>query len=499
MKDAVTDHPATVGSFRSAFSSWGRFRTEIFGGVVTSLALIPEVISFSIVEGVDPRVGLFTSFVMCVAIAFTGGRPAMVTAAAGSVALVMAPLVKNHGVEYLVSAVLLAGMIQIALGLGGVANLMRFIPRSVMNGFVNALAILIFLAQLQHVIHVPWMVYVLVAISLAIMVIWPRVNRVIPGPLVAIVVVTALAILGHIDVPTVRDQGELPHGVPSLIIPDVVFGFRHFGVIAPYALGAAIVALIESLLTAKLVDDITDQHSDKTRESWGLGIANVASAFVGGQGGCAMIGKTMINVRHAQARTRLSTLLAGVFLFVLVVSLGEIVGQIPMAALVAVMFVVAFSTMDWHSVDPRTLRRMPLSETAVMGATIIATVVTNNLAVGVVCGVVGASVMFVRRVAHMVTVEQVDHSADTSRYRVRGQLFFASSNDVVFSFNYTDPAKTIEIDVSEAEVWDSSAASALESIAYKYRQRGKHVQVVGATGASLERLRRLSSLTIVDE
>ena len=297
----------------------------------------------------------------------------------------------------------------------------------------------------------------------------------------------------------IRDRGELPHGVPSLIIPDVVFGFRHFGVIAPYALGAAIVALIESLLTAKLVDDITDQHSDKTRESWGLGIANVASAFVGGQGGCAMIGQTMINVRHAQARTRLSTLLAGVFLFVLVVSLGEIVGQIPMAALVAVMFVVAFSTMDWHSVDPRTLRRMPLSETAVMGATIIATVVTNNLAVGVVCGVVGASVMFVRRVAHMVTVEQVDHSADTSRYRVRGQLFFASSNDVVFSFNYTDPATTIEIDVSEAEVWDSSAASALESIAYKYRQRGKHVQVVGATGASLERLRRLSSLTIVDE
>ena len=495
MKDAVTDRPATVGSFRSAFASWGRFRTEVFGGLVTSLALIPEVISFSIVEGVDPRVGLFTSFVMCVAIAFTGGRPAMVTAAAGSVALVMAPLVKNHGVEYLVPAVLLAGMIQIALGLGGVANLMRFIPRSVMNGFVNALAILIFLAQLQHVIHVPWMVYVLVAISLAIMVIWPRVNRVIPGPLVAIVVVTALAILGHIDVPTVRDQGELPHGVPSLIIPDIVFGFRHFGVIAPYALGAAIVGLIES----KLVDDITDQHSDKTRESWGLGIANVASAFVGGQGGCAMIGQTMINVRHAQARTRLSTLLAGAFLLVLVVSLGEIVGQIPMAALVAVMFVVAFSTMDWHSVDPRTLRRMPLSETAVMGATIIATVVTNNLAVGVVCGVVGASVMFVRRVAHMVTVEQMDHSADTSRYRVRGQLFFASSNDVVFSFNYTDPAKTIEIDVSGAEVWDSSAVSALESIAYKYRQRGKHVQVVGATGASLERLRRLSSLTIVEE
>ena len=423
----------------------------------------------------------------------------MVTAAAGSVALVVAPLVKNHGVEYLVPAVLLAGMIQIALGLGGVANLMRFIPRSVMNGFVNALAILIFLAQLQHVIHVPGMVYVLVAISLAIMVIWPRVNRVIPGPLVAIVVVTALAILGHIDVPTVRDQGELPHGVPSLIIPDVMFGFRHFGVIAPYALGAAIVGLIESLLTAKLVDDITDQHSDKTRESWGLGISNVASAFVGGQGGCAMIGQTMINVRHAQARTRFSTLLAGIFLLVLVVSLGEIVGQIPMAALVAVMFVVAFSTMDWHSVDPRTLRRMPLSETAVMGVTIIATVVTNNLAVGVVCGVVGASVMFVLRVAHMVTVEQVDNSSDTSRYRVRGQLFFASSNDVVFSFNYTDPAKIIEIDVSEAEVWDSSAVSALESIAYKYRQRGKHVHVVGATGASLERLRRLSSLAIAEE
>lgn len=377
---------------------------EVLAGLVVALALIPEAIAFSIIAGVDPRVGLFSSFVMAVAIAFLGGRPAMITAATGAIALVIAPVAREYGMDYFIATVLLGGLIQIVLALLGVAKLMRFIPRSVMVGFVNALAILIFTAQLPQLFGVPWLVYPLVAVGLAILFLMPRITKVVPAPLVTIVLLTAAVVVFGWSVPNVGDQGELPQSLPELFIPEVPLTLETLGIIGPFALAMAVVGLLESLMTAKLVDDITDTHSRKTREAWGQGVANVLSGAFGGMGGCAMIGQTMINVKASGARTRISTFLAGVFLLVLVLALGDLVAIIPMAALVAVMILVSVATFDWHSIRPSTLRRMPKSETAVMLITVIATVWTHNLAIGVILGVLAAMVMFARRVAHFVTV-----------------------------------------------------------------------------------------------
>jgi SulP family sulfate permease len=333
-------------------------RTEVLAGLVVALALIPEAISFSIIAGVDPRVGLFASVTMAVSISFLGGRPAMISAATGAVALVIAPVMRDHGFDYLIATVLLAGVLQVILGLLGVARLMRFIPRSVMVGFVNALAILIFLAQLPHLTHVPWLVYPLVAAGIAVMVFLPRLTKGVPAPLVAIIGVTGFVLLTSVTVPTVGDEGKLPDSLPSLFWPNVPLSLDTLRIIAPYAVAVALVGLLESLMTAKLVDDVTDTHSVKTREAWGQGASNVITGLFGGMGGCAMIGQTMINVKASGARTRLSTFLAGVFLLILVVGLGDIVGVIPMAALVAVMIMVSVGTFDWHSIHPKTLRRM---------------------------------------------------------------------------------------------------------------------------------------------
>ncbi len=357
-------------SVRNAFRSPRMLRTEVLAGLVVALALIPEAISFSIIAGVDPRVGLFASFTMAVSIAFLGGRPAMISAATGAIALVIAPVMRDYGYDYLIATVLLGGVLQVALGLGGVAKLMRFIPRSVMVGFVNALAILIFLAQVPYLIAVPFLVYPMVAVGIAVMVGLPRVTTVVPAPLVAIVALTGFTVLAALTVPDVGDEGELPDSLPSLFLPDVPLNLDTLQIIAPYALAMALVGLLESLLTAKLVDDVTDTHSDKTREAWGQGVSNVITGFFGGMGGCAMIGQTMINVKASGARTRISTFLAGVFLLILVVGFGDVVAIIPMAALVAVMIMVSVGTFDWHSVQPATLRRMPKSETSVMLATV---------------------------------------------------------------------------------------------------------------------------------
>ena len=453
---------------------------EVLAGLVVALALIPEAISFSVIAGVDPRVGLFSSFVMAVTIAFVGGRPAMITAATGAVALVVAPLVREHGIHYLIATVILAGILQVVLALAGVAKLMRFIPRSVMIGFVNSLAILIFMAQLPHLLGVPWLVYPLVAAGLVVMVLMPRLTKVVPAPLVSIVLTTAVVVVLAISVPTVGDQGELPRSLPELFIPEIPWTWATFTTIAPYALGMALVGLMESLMTAKLVDEVTDTHSNKTREAWGQGVANVMSGFFGGMGGCAMIGQTMINVKVSGARTRISTFLAGAFLLVLVVVLGDWVAIIPMAALVAVMVMVSVATFDWHSIHPATLRRLPRSETMVMLATVIAVVATDNLAIGVVVGVVVASVLFVRRVAHFVTVERtlVDGGA-TASYAVRGELFFASSNDLTTQFEYTDDPDRVLIDMSGSHIWDASTVAALDAIVTRYEQRGKSVDFLG--------------------
>ncbi|MFC3688867.1 SulP family inorganic anion transporter [Aquipuribacter hungaricus] len=456
-------------------------RTEVLAGLVVALALIPEAISFSIIAGVDPRVGLFASFTMAVTISIVGGRKAMISAATAAVALVLAPLSREHGLEYLLAAVVLGGVVQVLLGAAGVARLMRFIPRSVMVGFVNSLAILIFLAQIPHLVGVPCLVYPLVGAGLLVIYGLPRLTTAVPAPLVAIVLLTTLTVAAAVRVPTVDEMGELPSTLPSFGIPTVPFTVETLRIVAPYAVGVALVGLIESLLTAKLVDDITDTRSDKTRESWGQGVANIITGLTGGMGGCAMIGQTIINVRSG-ARTRLSTFLAGVLLLLLVVSLGDVVGLIPMAALVAVMVFVSVSTFDWHSVAPATLRRMPKSETTVMVVTVTVAVVvaSHNLAYGVGAGVLTAMVLFARRVAHLAEVTAVtDPDGHQVVYTVHGELFFASSNDLVHQFDYAGDPHHVVIDMSRTHVWDASSVAALDAVTTKYARRGKAVTITG--------------------
>jgi SulP family sulfate permease len=483
--------------------------------LVVGVALIPEAISFSVVAHVAPQVGLFASFTMAVTIAVVGGRRAMISAATGSTALVVAPLSQRYGLHYLVAAVLLAGAVQVVLGLVGVAKLMRYVPRSVSVGFVNALGILLLLAQLPNLEHVGVAVYLLVAVGLGIIVLFPRVNRLIPAPLVAIVAVTAAAMLGHFHgVPTVGDKGALPHSLPLPGLPSVPFTLATLRIVALPAVTMAIVGLLETQMTARLVDDLTDSGSDKRRESWGQGVANLVTGLFGGLGGCAMIGQTMINIKSG-ARTRMSTFLAGVFLLILVVVLNPVVSQIPMAALVAVMFVVAYSTFDWRSVSPGHLRRMPRSETAVMVVTVILTVATGNLSVGVLAGVVLAALLFARRVQRMATVVRVtpdhhhwhlhlpghhprrgpkltegqDHTPSdldghSAVYVVTGELFFASSSDLTDYFDYDGDPPHVVIDLRSSHVWDASTVAALDRVTAKYAQRNKTVELVGLNLAS---------------
>ncbi|WP_030816697.1 SulP family inorganic anion transporter [Streptomyces sp. NRRL F-2799] len=455
-------------------------RTEVLGGLVVALALIPEAISFSVIAGVDPAIGLFASFTMAVTIAFVGGRPAMISAATGAVALVIAPMNREHGFGYLIATVILAGALQIVLGALGVARLLRFVPRSVMVGFVNALAVLIFLTQLKELTGVPWPVYPLFAAGVALLALFPRITRAVPAPLVSIVALTAVTVAAGIAVPTVGDRGALPSALPVPGLPDVPFTLDTLTTIAPYALAMALVGLMESLMTARLVDDITDTRSSKTRESVGQGVANIVTGFFGGMGGCAMIGQTMINVRVSGARTRLSTFLAGVFLMVLCIVFGPAVSKIPMAALVAVMVMVSVATFDWHSIAPRTLRRMPAGEIAVMVLTVVVVVATENLAIGVVVGSLVALTVFARRVARSAEVTSVlDPDGSTVVYRVTGNLFFASADDLAHRFAYaTDPGRVV-IDLSAAHVWDASSVAALDAVEARYAEHGATVEITG--------------------
>lgn len=469
-------------SVRTALKTPRILIREMLAGLVVALALIPEAISFSIIAGVDPKVGLFSSFIMAMTIAVVGGRPAMISAATGAVALVVAPVVHEYGLDYLIATVLLAGVFQIVLAVLGVAKLMRFIPRSVMVGFVNALAILIFMAQLPELFDVPFAVYPLFILGLLVLIFLPKVTKAVPAPLISILIVTAIAAVFAISVPTVGDKGELPDSLPELFIPNIPWTLDTLSIIAPYALAMALVGLMESLMTAKLVDEVTDTHSNKTRESWGQGVANIVSGLFGGMGGCAMIGQTMINVKTSGARTRISTFLAGVFLLILTVVLGDLVGTIPMAVLVAIMVMVSVGTFDWHSIKPSTLKRMPKSETAIMVITVAVVVATSNLAIGVVVGVFAASVMFVRRVAHLIEVRRevkAEGDKQVAYYTVQGQLLFASSNDLTTLFEYTADPEHIVIDLSQSHIWDASTVAALDTIQTKYRQHDKTVEFVG--------------------
>ncbi|MGY5766144.1 SulP family inorganic anion transporter [Brachybacterium sp. DNPG3] len=502
---------APVRSVTEALRRPRALTTEVLAGAVTTLALIPEVISFSVIAGVDPKVSLVASVVLAISMSILGGRPAMITAAAGAVALVVAPLVAEHGVEYLLPTVILAGIVQILFGVLGLARIMRFIPRSVMIGFVNSLGILIFTAQLQHVLDVPAAVYPLFALTLVIVIGLPRFTRAVPAPLIAIVLVTAIAMIGGLDVPDVGDQGEIAGGLPGLTQLQVPLSVETLRIIAPTALSVAFVGLMETLLTAKLVDDITDTRSSKSRESWALGVANILAGCWGGIAGCAMIGQTVVNVKLGRARTRISTFIAGALLLLLVTVLSDLMARIPMAALAAVMMVVAVSTADFHSIRPSTLRRMPLSETCVMVVTVVVVVATHNLAIGVGTGAILAMVLFARRVAHVTTVRRsvvpapsdgaaIDGAAPEVRYTVRGPLFFGSSNDLVEQFSYAEDAETVGadrtdgtdgadgadapggsvlVDFSAAQIWDASTVAVLDAVQTKYAEHGLDVRFAG--------------------
>jgi SulP family sulfate permease len=453
---------------------------ETLAGLVTALALIPEVISFSFVSGVDPKVALIASIVLGLVMSVLGGRPAMVTAAAGSIALVIGPMVKIHGVGYILPTIVIAGAVQITFGAAGLARLMRFVPRSVMIGFVNALGILIFSAQVPHIINVPWLVYPLFVLSVAIILIMPRFTMALPAPLTAILVVTAIVMIGNLTVPNVRGQGLMAPGLPSVTSFLVPLNLETLRIIWPTALSVAFVGLLETLLTAKLVDDLTDTRSNKGRESWALGVANIAAAFYGGIAGCAMIGQTVVNVKIGRARTRVSTVVAALVLLLLVTGLSDLMAQIPMVALAAVMMIVAIKAVNWHSVQPATLKRMPIPETTVMVVTVAITVATGNLALGVAAGVLLAMVLFARRVAHVIRAERtLSQDGLSVRYDVHGPLFFGSSNDLVERFSYGVDPRLVAIDLTHSQIWDASSVAALDSIETKYRERGAIVTFTG--------------------
>lgn len=484
---------ARENSLRAVLRSPRLIQREILAGVVTALALIPEVISFSLIAGVDPKVSLIASIILCLAMSILGGRPAMVTAAAGSVALVIGPMVHQYGVGYILPAVVLAGGIQILFGVTGLARMMRYIPLSVMTGFVNALGILIFFAQVPHVWGQSHLVWVLFAITLAVVLLLPRVLKSVPSPLVAIVLVTAASVAMGWTLPTVGDSGPMKAGLPGLTELLVPLNMETLHIIWPCALSIAFVGLMESLLTAKLVDELTDTSSSKRRECWGLGLSNIFAGFYGGIAGCAMIGQTIVNVELGRGRTRLSTLSAALVLLLLVTALSSVMAKIPMVVLAGIMMIVAVKTLNWHSVSPATLRRMPVPETLVMLTTVAVTVYTDNLALGVLGGVIFAMMLFARRIAHVVKAErQLSDDGNAVTYRVRGPLFFASSNDLVEHFHYADDPQRVIIDLTHAQIWDASTVAVLDAVETRYRRYNADVEIIGLDVRSADFHQRLS-------
>ncbi|AVZ79089.1 sodium-independent anion transporter [Zoogloeaceae bacteirum Par-f-2] len=457
-------------------------RNDLLAGLVVALALIPEAIAFSIIAGVDPKVGLYASFCIATVIAFAGGRPGMISAATGAMALLMVSLVKHHGLEYLLAATVLTGILQIIAGWVRLGALMRFVSRSVVTGFVNALAILIFMAQLPELTNVTWHVYAMTAAGLGIIYLFPYLTKAVPSPLVAIVVLTAAAIFLDLDIRTVGDMGELPDSLPVFLIPDVPLNLETLAIIFPYSLTLMVVGLLESLMTATIVDDLTDSKSDKNRECVGQGVANIAAGFIGGMAGCAMIGQSVINVKSG-GRGRLSTLAAGVFLLLMVVFLGDWVVRIPMAALVAVMIMVAIGTFNWASI--RNLREHPKSSSVVMLATVAVTVLTHDLAKGVLVGVLLSGFFFAHKVGMVLHIgSQAEDEGRARRYHVFGQVFFASADRFVAAFDFKEVIERVVIDVSRAHFWDITAISALDKVVMKFRREGTEVEIVGLNDAS---------------
>ncbi len=472
-------------NFLTAYrAEWfGNVRGDLLAGLVVALALIPEAIAFSIIAGVDPKIGLYASFSIAVVIAFAGGRPGMISAATAATAVLMVTLVRDHGLQYLLVASILAGVLQVAAGLLRLGDLMRFVSRSVITGFVNALAILIFMAQLPELIGVPSTTYVMVAAGLAIIYLFPRLTKAVPSPLICILVLTGVSLwFGMDELRTVGDMGELPSTLPFFLLPDVPLNFETFMIVLPYSAAVAVVGLLESLMTASIIDELTDTGSDKNRECVGQGLANVATGFLGGMAGCAMIGQSVINVKSG-GRGRLSCFSAGVFLLFLIVVLGDWVSIIPMAALVAIMIMVSIGTFSWASI--RNLREHPRRSSTVMLATVITVVATHNLAIGVLVGVLLSGLFFASKVAQIFRVTTTLSEDGTTRsYVVEGQVFFASSEAFLAAFDFKEAVERVTIDVSRSHIWDLTGVGAIDTVVLKFRREGTEVELVGLNEAS---------------
>ncbi|MFY0803599.1 SulP family inorganic anion transporter [Peribacillus frigoritolerans] len=462
-------------------------RADILAGIVVALALIPEAIAFSIIAGVDPMVGLYASFCIAVIIAFVGGRPGMISAATGAMALLMVPLVKEHGLNYLLAATILTGVIQVIFGVFKIARFMKFIPRAVMIGFVNSLAILIFMAQVPHFLGISSLTYIFVAITLVIVYVFPRFIKSIPAPLIAIIVLTTISIFSGAELRTVGDLGAIKQSLPSFFIPDVPFSFETLKIIFPYSIALAIVGLLESLLTASIVDDMTGTESKKNKESRGQGIANIITGFFGGMAGCAMIGQSVINVKSG-GRGRLSTLTAGLFLIFLIIVLGDLVVQIPMPVLVGIMIMVSIGTFDWSSFTY--LVKAPKSDAVVMLVTVIIVVATHDLSKGVIAGVILSAIFFVAKISTIKVIERLNDSDKI--FEVEGQLFFASVEGFVESFNFSVQNTKIIIDFSNAHIWDDSAVGAIDKVVLKYRENNNNVTIKGLDSASKRLVEKLA-------
>ncbi|HEV7345213.1 MAG TPA: SulP family inorganic anion transporter [Devosia sp.] len=461
---------------------FGNIRGDILAGLVVALALIPEAIAFSIIAGVDPKVGLYASFSIAVLIAFVGGRPGMISAATAATAVLMITLVRDHGLEYLLAATVLAGLLQIAAGFFKLGYVMRFVSKSVMTGFVNALAILIFMAQLPELTNVTWLTYAMVAGGLAIIYLFPRITKAIPSPLVCILVLTALSMLLNMDLRTVGDMGDLPDTLPVFLIPQIPLTLETLMIILPYSAAVAVVGLLESLMTAQIVDELTDTKSDRNQECIGQGIANTATGFIGGMAGCAMIGQSIINVKSG-GRGRLSTFTAGVLLLFMILVLGDLVSQIPMAALVAIMIMVSIGTFSWSSI--KNLAVHPRSSSIVMLATVVTVIYTHNLAIGVLIGVLLSGIFFAWKISQIFRITS-ELSADGRErtYVVEGQVFFASVEDFTSAFDFKESLEKVTIDVTHAHIWDISSVQALDMIVLKFRREGAEVNLVGMNDAS---------------
>ncbi|WP_341299285.1 SulP family inorganic anion transporter [Lysinibacillus sp. FSL H8-0500] len=465
---------------------FGNVRGDILSGIVVALALIPEAIAFSIIAGVDPMVGLYASFCIATIIAFVGGRPAMISAATGAMALVMTSLVKEHGLQYLLAATILTGLLQLLFGVLGIAKLMRFVPNAVMIGFVNALAILIFMAQVPHFLKEGLWTYLFIAITLLIVYVVPRFFKAIPAPLIAIVILTIVTFTTGVDLKTIGDLGAIERALPSFFLPNVPFNLETVMIILPYSLALSIVGLLESLLTAQIVDEMTSTKSDKNREARGQGIANIINGFFGGMAGCAMIGQSVINVKSG-GRGRLSTLVAGVFLMFLIIVLGDLVVDIPMPVLVGIMIMVSIGTFDWGSF--RYIATAPRADAFVMIATVLIVVYTDNLAIGVVIGVILSALFFVASISK-VRIQQMG-----TTYIIEGPLFFASTKSFMQAFDQIE-ASNITIDLSSSHLWDESAVGALVKVIHRLEAQHVQVNVIGLNPVSQALYNQLSGLTI---